>query len=138
MLLFFNFLAMNTPVLFLTQLFWVMLTIMWISLLFNGKFFKNMVKDFSKSETIVYISWLIAFVFGFYVITNTNSFESSILTILTILWWLITIKWILLIIFPKQMQKLALKMKWALRLSPLYWVIYIILWLLLIYNWFFL
>ncbi|MDD3646258.1 MAG: hypothetical protein PHH06_02510 [Candidatus Gracilibacteria bacterium] len=128
---------MNTPILFITQLFGVLLTIIGISLLFNGKFLKKMVKDFSDSESIVFISGFVALVFGFYVVSNTNSFENSILVILTILGWIITIKGIVLLIFPRQMQKIALSMKGALRLSPLYGVIYIILGLLLTYNGFF-
>ena len=128
---------MNT-MLFLTQLFWVYFVIIWLSVLFNKKFFKKVLKEFENSYTIIFFSWMIALFLGLYTVMHSNTYDSAVETIISVIWWIVLVKGVSIMLFPKTMQKMLISMKWWIKILPLLWPVYIWVWLYLIYNGFFL
>ena len=136
-ILIYNFLLMNT-MLFLTQLFWVYFVIIWLSVLFNKKFFKKALKEFEDSYLIIFFSWMITLFLGLYTVMHSNTYDSSVEIIISIIWWIALVKWTFLLLFPQITKKMTISMKWWIKILPLLWPIYIWVWAYLIYNGFFL
>ena len=93
---------------FLAQLIGPTMTIIGLSLLFNGSFFKKMVTDFMKNGALIFISGYIALVAGIALVLNHNVWEGAWWVIfLSVLSWIIAIKGVLLFLAPEAMMNWA-------------------------------
>jgi len=109
--------------------------IVWIAILFNRKFYKKMLYDFSKNITMFYIASLLPLLAGLVIILNHNIWISDWTVIITIFWWLAFIKWVCLLIFPEFNLRMIKNLKKSDSLLVAWWIFAASLWAYLTYMW---
>jgi len=119
--------------LFLAQILWPVLIVVWISLIFNEKFFKKMIKDMANENSMLYIGWILSLLFGLYVMLSVENGGYLFQSILLIFGLLATFKWVLLLIFPKYMKKVTKDAKIMIPFLKYFGVTYVVLGIYLCY-----
>lgn len=112
---------------FISYFVGTILIIIWSSLVINKKFFKKVLKDLEKNSFALYMSWLMGFFLGLFLVVNSQGFWTTQDTIITLLGYLITFKSIAILILPDVMIQISKKMKKAINYIRYFWILYIIL-----------
>lgn len=122
---------------FIAQLLWPIMFLLWIRLLFTNNIFKE-AKAWLKNEPLSVMMtslwWAIAWIL-MVVNHNVRSWEPWVILI-TLLWWIILVKSSILIAFPKCFNKLVDNINYPNWLIKFFWILYILMWICFIYRWF--
>jgi hypothetical protein len=76
---------------------------------------------------VLYLSGLMAYAMGALIVLNYNSWELNWFIIITIMWYLALIKWMVILLFPEWMIKLSKQMKFSWWLLMFAGIIYFFL-----------
>lgn len=90
---------------FLAQIFGPMMIVIGISLMFNMNYFSEIVKEMRKSHMLIYIGGLMSMFLWLYILISIENQGYLFQFILLAFGVLATIKWVLLLLFPKYMKK---------------------------------
>lgn len=112
---------------FLARLLWPLFMVISLSLVLNGNTFDHIIKEFPKNPYVLYLSGLMAYLMGALIILNYNSWELNWFIIITIMWYMALIKWMVILLFPEFMMKASKMIKFSRWLLILVWIIYFIL-----------
>lgn len=104
--------------------------------LLNKKMFKKMLEDFAENAALGYIWWLMALIIWYLIVIYHNTWEMSWTVIVTLMWWIWLMKWILLITSPGRYTSLLKKMAKNKTLPKIIWPFATFLWLFLLYVWY--
>jgi len=124
---------MDTPML-IAYIMWIGFIVTWISLFVNRAYFEKMIDDMENNFLLLFISGIMTMVLWLLVILHVNTFESLYLGVITIIWWMMFIKWVMYMICPRWMIAVAKKMRWIIKYIWIFWFLYIALWICLLYN----
>jgi hypothetical protein len=97
---------METSV-FFAKLFGPIYIIVVIGILLNLKSYRNMMEEFVKNPSSLYLGGIIALFFGFLIVLLHNVWMAGWPVIITILGWLAIIKGACLIICPNMMARMS-------------------------------
>ena len=117
----------------LAQIIGPLFLIWWIWILLNKENFEDMIEEFMKSPSLVWITWFFTLTIWLIIVSMHNTWESNWTTIITVLWWITLIKWALFMISPNfilNLSKLAMKCK---SLFILGWILWFWIWAYLSY-----
>ncbi|MFK7780245.1 MAG: hypothetical protein QM490_03770 [Candidatus Gracilibacteria bacterium] len=89
------------------QLFGVLYFMLGLAFLFNKKYYLSALKDLTKSTPFILFSAIIAFVIGFVMVINFNTYTLSKEGLVAILGLLSLIKGAFILLFPKCNKKLT-------------------------------
>ncbi|EKD65901.1 MAG: hypothetical protein ACD_49C00077G0029 [uncultured bacterium (gcode 4)] len=112
---------------FLARFLWPLFIVISLSIIINGNTFDHIIKEFPKNSYVLYLSGLMAYVMGALMLLNYNSWALNWFIIITIMWYLALIKWILILLFPERMINMAKWMKFSRWLLIFVGIIYFIL-----------
>lgn len=132
----FNNHIMNTSTL-LSQIIGPFFIITAFSLIINTSNYKKMLKNIWKEPLLLYLSGFISFVIGMLIIVFHNIWESNWYILITILWYLATIKWIWLIMFPDFIVNFSKKSLLKKSVLKSIWLLYLFIGFYISYLWFF-
>lgn len=118
---------------FLAQIFGPMLVVIWISLIFNEKFFKKMVKEMATQNVFIYMWGIISMFLGLYILLTVENGGYLFQSILLLFGLLAVIKWVTLLLFPKYMKKMSKDISIVVPFLKYFGGIYIVIWLYLCY-----
>lgn len=135
MLYLLNIFLMNTAIIF-AQILGPFCILAWLSLVINKKMFKEWLEDLKEHFIFLFSFWIFTFMLGVYILISIPSFANPMEIIVKIFWMLMTIKWAMLMLFPKITKKMIKKSKFVLAYAPIFWIIYIIIGGYLTYLWY--
>jgi len=76
-----------------------------VSLMLNQKTFRQIVEEFPKSPSLVYVTGLMTFVAGLAIVLNHNLWVADWRVIITVFGWMAFIKGLWLVLFPGTLGK---------------------------------
>ena len=95
---------MNSSIL-LARLIGPYIIVIGASLMLNQKIFRQIMEDFPKNPSLVFITGLLTFVAGLATVLFHNIWVANWRVIITIFGWLVLIKGVLLVVFPAALIK---------------------------------
>lgn len=78
-----------------------------IGFLFNGKHYKDLIKDFFGNKGLLYLAGFITVIIGYIIIQKHNVWEYSWVVLVTLIGWAALIKGVLLLAFPDVMMAMS-------------------------------
>lgn len=94
-----------------------------LGFLLSGDFYRKMMTEMRESRVSVYISAVVALIFGFVIVSFHNDWRPDWTLIVTIIGWLGLAKGILLFIFPEPLLRMSerlMAMKNYLRIAGIF------------------
>jgi len=91
----------------LLQIIGICYLVIGIGLLINTKYYKKMIKDFSESKSVLFLSGFLSLIAGYFIVTNYNYWAWDWSVIVTLVGWGALIKGVILLIMPKMMIKIS-------------------------------
>lgn len=83
------------------KILWPVFITIWLSIAFNKKLYMKMIDKVTEEILWLYFAWLFWLVLWLLILNVNNSFNNAIETIITITWFIITIKSWIVMVFPK-------------------------------------
>lgn len=83
------------------QLMGVLYFVIGLSFLFNKKYYITMLKEEVIPNILVFVLWFMALVLGFVMLIFFHEFTLSREWLVSVIWWMSFLKWLMLILFPK-------------------------------------
>jgi len=80
-----------------------------LGLLLNKKFYQKMIIEYLKSGAGLILGGLLALIIGLSLVIYHNIWETSWVLIITLFGWAALIKGVIILLFPEEVSKLALK-----------------------------
>lgn len=82
-----------------------------LGMIINTKDYKKMISDFSENNSVKYISGVLALFVGYLLVTFFSSDSWNSTLVLTVIGWIAIVKGVLILIFPKLMNKIIKRIK---------------------------
>lgn len=113
---------MNETTRFLLQLIGPSFVIIGLSLALNPKSYLDMLKEWDKSKTLLFMIGLISFVSGLTILIKHNFYTSVGAIIVTVFGWIALIKGVLLLTMPQSSISLGKWMIGFVKYVPFVWM----------------
>ena len=91
----------------LFQIIGICYLVVGVGLLINTKYYKKMLKDFTESKSVLFLSGILSLIAGYFIVVNYNNWVWDWSIIITLVGWGALIKGIILLIMPKVMIKVS-------------------------------
>lgn len=112
--------------LYLAQLMSVALVVVGLALLLRSDHYVKAYKSWMKNEGLMLLTAMLTLVVGLAIVLVHNVWVSSWEVLITIVGWGAVLKGVVLLLLPKEMEKLVnslMKTKWLLPLGAVIWIV---------------
>lgn len=123
---------MNNAVIF-SQIIGPLFILMWVSMMINRKWYKDIVKEIQSNNLLVLILGIVWFIFGMYILSWLQSFSNSFEIFTGIIAIMIVLKSAFLIITPHIMKSISKSMKPIIKNIHYIGALYLLIWLYVSY-----
>lgn len=111
--------------LYLAQLLSIVLVVVGLAILLRPKHYAKAYKNWMKSDGLMLLTGMITLVLGVVLVLAHNVWVASWEVLITIVGWGAVLKGVLILLLPKEMEKLmnsVLKFNWLLPLGAVIWI----------------
>ncbi len=112
--------------LYLAQLMSVVLVVIGLALLLRNGYYVKAYKSWMKNEGLMLFTAMVTLVTGVVLVLAHNVWVASWEVLITIVGWGAVLKGVILLLLPKEMEKLInslMKTKWLLPLGAVIWIV---------------
>jgi len=89
------------------RIFGLIYLLVGLGFIFDFKYYKEMLQDFFKNKTVLYVFAIMALLTGFLLITYHNVWTGGWSVVITVLGWLAFLKGAVALVFPSFFMKMA-------------------------------
>ncbi|NCD00704.1 DUF3096 domain-containing protein [bacterium] len=93
------------------QVLGIIYLVVGLGMIINTKDYKKMIYNFSENNPVKYISGALALFVGYLLVTFFSSDSWNLTLVLTVIGWIAIVKGVLILIFPKLMNKIIKRIK---------------------------
>ena len=86
---------------FIAKLLAVVYIAIGVSMLLNGKHYKQMISNMMETPGIIYLGGIMALIAGYLIVTYHNIWVKDWTVIITVFGWIALVKGVFLLVFPK-------------------------------------
>ena len=126
---------MENTTIFLFKVIWFLFVTVWVSAVIGWKYFDKVIDDIVKSPALLYFWAIINLVLWFIMVNIHNNWDLTPSLIVTVVSWMVLIKWISLLFFPEMQMKILKSVRNNLC-SCVYWWLTVVFWLICLYYWY--
>jgi hypothetical protein len=116
------------------KILWPVFIIIWLSIILNKKFYQKMIEKINEEILWLYFAWLFWLVIWLLILNVNNKFWDAKEIIITLTWFIITIKSATVLIYPKLVKNMAKSFSSKITLINIVAIFEIIIWLYLTLN----